>query len=1182
MREKMRRYPGGRPFTREMSDLFYGRKDDVLELHRFVSLEPLVVLYGKSGLGKSSLINAGLIPKLEENQHNNCVQFRFKAWAGASSQSPLDNTYESLSDLKLDKSILDKILPSDNSLWNVVKSYQAGNTDDRLVMIFDQFEELFSYPSSQVHEFKEELAELLRNQIPKRYETILDVGASMNEDWLTAEEEDFLYDPLNIRILFIIRSDKMHLLDQLSDYLPTVLKNNYELKALSESGARAAIIEPAGLVSEKFISPVFAYDDKAEKEILSFLKDDENGMVEAIQLQILCTSFEDGVISNGWKLIDEDKVGDLNSIIENYYNNKLNTIEDLSTRSMASKLMEDGLVDVAREQRLTLHESQIEDLFKVDQKLLDQLVDIHLLRRELDHGGGFNYELSHDTLVAPVLSAREVRQKIEAEEELKRQQELLAKERKKRIRARRFTIGAILLALFSFWTSYETVQAWSSNRKLLRNQRMLTAQADSISRVALANEQKAIKEKEKSDSLLIIADEAKRTAESEKRNAIEANERMEGELARSRRLEIDLLKGQSVNNIQSYLEQEGARFFKNLDFRNALTYWSNARFFDKYVDSTIDEDAINKYVRSVDLFNKDEYSPIEQDVMNKYVRLVFGIDKKIELAKLALKIEMAFQDGDFNIKESEYEELLKISNIFRPEIDRYIETLRADIDLSIKAVNQGIYDTDNKTLVIQSEENINRFSIPKNYNYPEDLRGITIRIDNAESLLLNNLPEDIKVLALENNKFITNLPSQITELYKLEELSLNDLEIIELPESIVKLYSLQKLKLRSLKNLKTFPPQINKLKRLKELSLNDLEITELPEGIGELKSLETLELIDLPQIKGLPSSIQELKDLKNLSVIRLQRLRSIQVVWKTEQLESLALESLNEILILPLNSVGKLQGLKNLSLNGLDKIRSIPENMWGLDSLKILELKNLKNLERLPSSIWELNELKELSLSGLDIMILPKNIWEMENLERLELSNLKGLPSSIVKLKRLKELTLSGFDLSLSLLLRKGIDIDSFPIDTNERFDSQYQELVNRIDSLEKEMVERIGSIPGELNPLDPFLLESESLRKLNLENIKGIETIQFSKEILKGIKELSLKDLEIGRPLEYLGEMKNLDKLELVNLELGFRSFINIRNSLKDIKELKYLIIRNCKMDKSREEELKKLLPKTEILIYK
>jgi hypothetical protein len=54
---KLSRYPGAQPFETNQKDIFFGRVKDVDALCRLVRLEPLTVLYSKSGLGKSSIIS---------------------------------------------------------------------------------------------------------------------------------------------------------------------------------------------------------------------------------------------------------------------------------------------------------------------------------------------------------------------------------------------------------------------------------------------------------------------------------------------------------------------------------------------------------------------------------------------------------------------------------------------------------------------------------------------------------------------------------------------------------------------------------------------------------------------------------------------------------------------------------------------------------------------------------------------------------------------------------------------------------------------------------------------------------------------------------------------------------------------------------------------------------------------
>jgi len=59
-------YVGPRPFTLDDRGRFFGRKDEVDETVSFVMAHPVVLIYALSGVGKSSLVNAGVVPMLRE------------------------------------------------------------------------------------------------------------------------------------------------------------------------------------------------------------------------------------------------------------------------------------------------------------------------------------------------------------------------------------------------------------------------------------------------------------------------------------------------------------------------------------------------------------------------------------------------------------------------------------------------------------------------------------------------------------------------------------------------------------------------------------------------------------------------------------------------------------------------------------------------------------------------------------------------------------------------------------------------------------------------------------------------------------------------------------------------------------------------------------------------------------
>src|SRR5512139_2394355 len=57
-------YVGPRTFTSKQKHLFFGREGEARDLRSLVMAERLVLFYAQSGAGKSSLINARLVPQL--------------------------------------------------------------------------------------------------------------------------------------------------------------------------------------------------------------------------------------------------------------------------------------------------------------------------------------------------------------------------------------------------------------------------------------------------------------------------------------------------------------------------------------------------------------------------------------------------------------------------------------------------------------------------------------------------------------------------------------------------------------------------------------------------------------------------------------------------------------------------------------------------------------------------------------------------------------------------------------------------------------------------------------------------------------------------------------------------------------------------------------------------------------
>ncbi len=474
------RYPGIQPFNSSEGNQFFGRDHDIESLYKLISLENLVILFGKSGNGKSSLLNAGVLPKLEEQ--NLVIPIRFNACIpGKESTTPLESAKEKL--LKFaepDNFIYNKLIPfvdiHENLLWFFCKNIQLQNEKvNSIILVFDQFEELFSYPEDQVNSFKQEIADLIYLKIPQELRNKVRECLEKDRNYLSKEENQYLNNALNIKILISIRQDKISGLNQMTDVIPTILNKCFELKPLTEEQAKEAIIRPSRINDMLFISEPFEFSYSAVEKIITELSNKRKQPIETFQLQIVCKFSENIIINNeGKNNITANDLGDIKDIHKRFYDNLIIELDiSDSQRKMLRKLLEEQFIYEQDKRRLQVFRGKV--LSEISEDTLIKVEKTHLIRSE-PYQDSFTYELSHDTLVEPILeSCRFRREKeIREQEEMQREQEIKAineKSRKQRKLIASISIAAIFalaLAAFGIFNWIESNKAKKTAEKFLR------------------------------------------------------------------------------------------------------------------------------------------------------------------------------------------------------------------------------------------------------------------------------------------------------------------------------------------------------------------------------------------------------------------------------------------------------------------------------------------------------------------------------------------------------------------------------------------------------------------------------------------------------------------------------------------------------------------------------------------
>jgi WD40 repeat protein/energy-coupling factor transporter ATP-binding protein EcfA2 len=134
-------YRGLKSFDEEHCELFFGRSKLVEKLHNFVKTHSLTVVLGASGSGKSSLVKAGLIPKLKEATEKWCILSLIR---------PGDTPFQALNNVLADAQLPKVELQNkQKTLAQSIDFWVKKNTDSKLLIFIDQSEEVITLCHSE-------------------------------------------------------------------------------------------------------------------------------------------------------------------------------------------------------------------------------------------------------------------------------------------------------------------------------------------------------------------------------------------------------------------------------------------------------------------------------------------------------------------------------------------------------------------------------------------------------------------------------------------------------------------------------------------------------------------------------------------------------------------------------------------------------------------------------------------------------------------------------------------------------------------------------------------------------------------------------------------------------------------------------------------------------------------------
>jgi WD40 repeat protein len=484
-------------FTEEVRDYFFGRDAEILELFERVQHRTLTVMYGKSGLGKTSLLGAGLMPRLRDAGYTP-IPIRLDIQG---STAPLDQQIKAAIFLAAKECNQWVNLRDEPTLWEIFHNPDCGlvsvlgsvsskgsesrppNKEFLPVLVFDQFEELFTLGERDRFDdavaFLEALSCLVENRQTKQVRE-------------RAECDDEFADRLSARgitcrVLITLRDDFIHELERARHLMPSMMDNRFELRELRGPQAFEAAYKPGLLGGREIVSR-----ETAEAIVRFVAGRESNVPLDRIEnvpplLSLVCEQLNRKRIVAGQTSIQLDSSTLSNhgsEVLSRFYDNCFLPFPQPVREFVEEELLSDS--GYRQPQRLNDSITHLTALgVENADRIIDQLVNQRLLVKEERRRTTW-VELTHDSLAPIAASSRSKRRDREAKVEARRIAEASRRRELDDLKQRAGTIAAIIavasLVVSLIVAAYEWHVAESAGRRSASLEREATSVRESLAK----------------------------------------------------------------------------------------------------------------------------------------------------------------------------------------------------------------------------------------------------------------------------------------------------------------------------------------------------------------------------------------------------------------------------------------------------------------------------------------------------------------------------------------------------------------------------------------------------------------------------------------------------------------------------------------------------------------------------
>ena len=405
-------WPGLLQYQEADRRFFRGREAETDALLRTVMRVRLSLLFGLSGLGKTSLLQAGLFPVLRDTENILPVYIRldFKSERPDFREQVLQQLLSEAAASGVEAPVF--AVANEGSpptapatLWEYFHRTGADFWDRKNrpvtpLFVFDQFEEIFTIGRSDracaqaVESFLDELSDLAEGRAPQSLKVRLETHPQ--------EAEHYFFSQHNYKILLTIREDFLPEIEGLRGRFSDLAVNRMRLRPMNGEAALAVVRQAPELVDEEVAEHIVRFVAAAQPG--QKLADQE---VDPAILSVICYE-----LNKQRRQRQESKItlelleGTKEEVLGNFCKGAFEGLPDDVRYFVEDKLL------TASGHRDSFAQENALHLRGITQSAIDTLVERRLIRRE-EQRSVVRLELAHDRLAAPIQASREKRHEAE-------------------------------------------------------------------------------------------------------------------------------------------------------------------------------------------------------------------------------------------------------------------------------------------------------------------------------------------------------------------------------------------------------------------------------------------------------------------------------------------------------------------------------------------------------------------------------------------------------------------------------------------------------------------------------------------------------------------------------------------------------------------------------------------------